>query len=166
MISVVCTAGNHLRKLDAIVERLGGLSYFAGAEKKYEKVLVPDLGSLTSIYDRARELFYYLKGGHVDYGEEHSKASGRAQFGRVYEQGHYPQWDEDHPIHFVGHSADARVILVLHQLLADKAFRGYKNSSENWVLSVTPLSGAFNGRNERTSICTCPIDVYTMKFLF
>ncbi|WZZ80020.1 hypothetical protein YC2023_100592 [Brassica napus] len=31
---------------------LGGLSYFAGAEKKDESVLVPDLGSLTSIYDR------------------------------------------------------------------------------------------------------------------
>ncbi|KAJ0737540.1 putative carboxylic ester hydrolase [Helianthus annuus] len=88
--------------------RLGGLSYFAGAEKKDEKVLVPDLGSLTSIYDRARELFYYLKGGQVDYGEEHSKACGHAQFGRVYEQGHYPQWDEDHPIHFVGHSAVLR----------------------------------------------------------
>ncbi|KAL2543267.1 alpha/beta-Hydrolases superfamily protein [Abeliophyllum distichum] len=56
--------------------RLGGLSYFAGAETKDDRVLVPDLGSLTSIYDRARELFYYLKGGQVDYGEEHSKACG------------------------------------------------------------------------------------------
>lgn len=36
---------------------------------------------------RARELFYYLKGGKVDYGEEHSKACGHSQFGRVYEQG-------------------------------------------------------------------------------
>lgn len=34
------------------LQRLGGLSYFAGAEKKDEHVLVPDLGSLTSIYDR------------------------------------------------------------------------------------------------------------------
>lgn len=34
------------------LQRLGGLSYFAGAEKKDERVLVPDLGSLTSIYDR------------------------------------------------------------------------------------------------------------------
>ncbi|KAG7029214.1 Lipase, partial [Cucurbita argyrosperma subsp. argyrosperma] len=36
---------------------------------------------------RARELFYYLKGGRVDYGEEHSKAYGHSQFGRVYELG-------------------------------------------------------------------------------
>ncbi|MFS8018066.1 putative alpha/Beta hydrolase [Helianthus anomalus] len=49
----------------------GGCSYFVGAEKKDEKVLVPDLGSLTGIYDRARKLFYYLKGGHDDYDEEH-----------------------------------------------------------------------------------------------
>lgn len=34
------------------LQRLGGLSYFAGAEKKDDRVLVPDLGSLTSIYDR------------------------------------------------------------------------------------------------------------------
>ncbi|XP_055810352.1 uncharacterized protein LOC129880378 [Solanum dulcamara] len=125
--------------------RLGGLSYFAGAEKKDNRVLVPDLGSLTSVYDRACELFYYLKGGQVDYGEEHSKACGHSQFGRIYEQGHYPEWDEDHPIHFVGHSAGAQVVRVLQQMLADKAFKGYENTCENWVLSITSLSGAFNG---------------------
>lgn len=100
--------------------RLGGLSYFAGAEKKDERVLVPDLGSLTSVYDRACELFYYLKGGQVDYGAEHSKAYGHSQFGRVYEHGHYPEWDEDHPINFVGHSAGAQVVRVLQQMLSDK----------------------------------------------
>jgi len=36
---------------------------------------------------RARELFYYLKVGQVDYGEDHSKAYGHSQFGRTYEQG-------------------------------------------------------------------------------
>ncbi|CAM8876713.1 unnamed protein product [Rhodiola kirilowii] len=124
--------------------RLGGLSYFAGAEKKDERVLVPDLGSLTSIYDRARELFYYLKGGRVDYGEEHSLASGHSRYGRIYEKGNYPEWDDDHPIHFVGHSAGAQVVRVLQQMLADKAFEGHE-TSENWVLSLTSLSGAFNG---------------------
>ena len=34
--------------------------------------------------------------------------------------GHYPEWDEDHPIHFVGHSAGAQVVRVLQQMLADK----------------------------------------------
>ncbi|PKA54929.1 hypothetical protein AXF42_Ash000765 [Apostasia shenzhenica] len=125
--------------------KLGGLSYFAGAEKKDDHVLVPDLGSLTSIHDRARELFYYLKGGQVDYGEEHSKVYGHSQYGRIYEQGHYPFWDEHHPLHFVGHSAGAQVIRVLQQMLADKAFKGYEDTSEEWILSVTSLSGALNG---------------------
>ncbi|XP_078148497.1 uncharacterized protein LOC144543917 [Carex rostrata] len=125
--------------------KLGGLSYFAGAEKKDEFVLVPDLGSLTSIHDRARELFYYLKGGRVDYGEEHSKNFGHSQFGRVYEKGHYPEWDEQHPVHFVGHSAGAQVVRVLQQMLHDKEFAGYDNTSEDWILSLTALSGALNG---------------------
>lgn len=47
--------GFEVRYLIVLIEqRLGGLSYFGGAEKKDERVLVPDLGSLTSIYDRYR----------------------------------------------------------------------------------------------------------------
>ncbi|KAI4368479.1 hypothetical protein MLD38_017034 [Melastoma candidum] len=143
--------------------KLGGLSYFAGAEKKDERVLVPDLGSLTSIYDRARELFYYLKGGRVDFGEEHSSTCGHSQFGRVYERGHYPEWDEDHPIHFVGHSAGAQVVRVLQQMLANKEFKGYENTSENWVLSITSLSGAFNGTTRTYLDGMNPEDGRTMK---
>lgn len=36
---------------------------------------------------RARELFYYLKGGQVDYGVEHSQVYGHTRFGRIYETG-------------------------------------------------------------------------------
>ena len=48
-----------------LLQRLGGLSYFAGAEKKDEHVLVPDLGSLTSVHDRCLliQLFvFWLQG--------------------------------------------------------------------------------------------------------
>ncbi|MQL76891.1 hypothetical protein Taro_009286 [Colocasia esculenta] len=143
--------------------RLGGLSYFGGAEKKDDRVLVPDLGSLTSIYDRARELFYYLKGGQVDYGEEHSRSFGHPRFGRVYEEGNYPEWDEHHPIHLVGHSAGAQVIRVLQQMLADKAFEGYENTSEDWILSVTSLSGALNGTTRTYLDGMLPEDWKSMK---
>ncbi|KAJ6821958.1 uncharacterized protein M6B38_131275 [Iris pallida] len=143
--------------------RLGGLSYFAGAEKKDERVLVPDLGSLTSIHDRARELFYYLKGGQVDYGEEHSRTCGHSRFGRVYDQGHFPEWDEHHPAHFVGHSAGAQVIRLLQQMLADKTFEGHDNTSEDWVLSVTSLSGALNGTTRTYLDGMQPEDWRSMK---
>lgn len=36
---------------------------------------------------RARELFYYLKGGQVDYGEDHNKTCGHNRFGRIYHTG-------------------------------------------------------------------------------
>ncbi|XP_020401132.1 glutathionyl-hydroquinone reductase YqjG [Zea mays] len=75
------------------------------AKKKDGCVLVPDLGLLTNIHDRARELFYYLKGGQVDYGEEHIKACDHNRFGRIYHTGHYPVCYEHNPVHFVGHSA-------------------------------------------------------------
>ncbi|KAG0483447.1 hypothetical protein HPP92_011531 [Vanilla planifolia] len=143
--------------------RLGGLSYFAGAEKKDDRVLVPDLGSLTSIYDRARELFYYLKGGQVDYGEEHSMTFGHSRFGKVYPQGNYPEWDEHHPIHFVGHSAGAQVVRVMQQMLADKAFAGYENTSEDWILSLTSLSGALNGTTRTYYDGMQPEDGRSMK---
>jgi acetyl esterase/lipase len=29
-------------------------------------------------------------------------------------------WDDQNPVHFVGHSAGAQVVRVLHQMLADK----------------------------------------------
>jgi hypothetical protein len=41
-----------LRYCCCLFQKLGGLSYFAGAEKKDDRVLVPDLGSLTSVHDR------------------------------------------------------------------------------------------------------------------
>ncbi|KAI3811760.1 hypothetical protein L1987_21490 [Smallanthus sonchifolius] len=58
--------------------------------------------------------------------------------------GKYSQWNEDNPVHFVGHSAGAQVIRILQQMLADKAFKGYEESNAKWIASITTLSGAPN----------------------
>nr|CAD1831511.1 unnamed protein product [Ananas comosus var. bracteatus] len=122
--------------------RLGGLSYFAGAEKKDHRVLMPDLGSLTSIHDRARELFYYLKGGQVDYGEKHNSIYGNSRFGRIYEEGldyeykavnllkgeqSNPEFEKINPIKYVPALVDGDVvvadsfaIILIWQYLEDK----------------------------------------------
>ena len=47
--------------------------------------------------------------------------------------GQYPEWDEDHPVHFVGHSAGAQVARLLQQMLADKVA---ENTTFNVVLSL------------------------------
>ncbi|CAM6042868.1 unnamed protein product [Sphagnum compactum] len=143
--------------------RLGSLSYWGGAEQRDDRILVPDLGALTSIHDRARVLFYYLKGGTVDYGFERSQQFGHSQFGRTYDQGHYPEWDENHPIHIVGHSTGAQVVRLLQQMLAEKAFAGHKSTSADWVLSITSLSGALNGTTRVFLDGICPEDGQTMK---
>ncbi|RZC83977.1 hypothetical protein C5167_046763 [Papaver somniferum] len=83
----------------------------------------------------------------------------------------YPECDEDHSIHFVAHSAGVQVGVWLriwtvkevgawagNKALADKTefkfkvwlivllgFQVVENTSENSVLSTSPLSGAFNG---------------------
>jgi triacylglycerol esterase/lipase EstA (alpha/beta hydrolase family) len=59
--------------------------------------------------------------------------------------GHYAEWDENHPIHLVGHSSGVQVARQLQHMLAEKAFPGHKTTSADWVLSVTSLSGALNG---------------------
>ncbi|KAH7428067.1 hypothetical protein KP509_10G074100 [Ceratopteris richardii] len=127
-------------------QKMGKLSYWAGAEEKDDRILVPDLGPLTSIHDRARELFYFLKGGRVDYGLQHSLSAGHCRYGRLYKSGHYEKWNDHHPVHFVCHSAGAQVVRVLQQMLADKKFEGYEESTNaDWILSLTSLSGVLNG---------------------
>ncbi|KAI8547833.1 hypothetical protein RHMOL_Rhmol07G0226500 [Rhododendron molle] len=115
---------------------------------------------------RARQLFYYLKGGQVM-----EKNTARLVDTRGLEEftskiqmslllaldsfshythviyfklaGKYPEWDEDHPIHFVGHSAGAQTVRVLHQMLADKVcpFDLFLIEPENWksMKAINPI---------------------------
>ncbi|KAI3953994.1 hypothetical protein MKW98_017818 [Papaver atlanticum] len=61
-------------------------------------------------------------------------------------QGNYPEWDEHHPIHFVTHSAGVQVEFKFKVwLVVLLGIQVVDNTSENWVLIISPLSGAFNG---------------------
>lgn len=74
-------------------------------------------GGLSSLHDRACELFYQIKGGVVDYGQGHSHEFGHERFGRKY-LGSYPSWSRDCPIHIVGHSLGGSTARMLQVLLA------------------------------------------------
>lgn len=43
------------------------------------------IGALSSNYDRAVELYYYIKGGTVDYGAAHAEKYGHNRYGKTYE---------------------------------------------------------------------------------
>jgi hypothetical protein len=67
--------------------------------------------------------------------------------------GHYPEWDENHPIHIVGHSTGAQVVRVLQQMLAEKVnpriwcenFQLYNYSSDP-LLIPCPIAPVDNHR--------------------
>jgi triacylglycerol lipase len=113
------------------------------------------VGALSSNYDRAIELYAQIKGSCADYGLAHSQKYGHARFGRCYPTPLYPQWDEYHKVHFVGHSQGGQTIRVLLQLLKDGSpdelelnyddMNDLFSGNKNWVTSITTISTPNNG---------------------
>lgn len=130
---------------DNIPQYLRGAGYPAFAAK---------VGPVSSNYDRAVELYYYIKGGYVDYGKFHSGKYGHNQKKGRYYPGIYPQWDADHPVHLLGHSMGGITIRKLVTLLekgevAEKQDPGhaalFDGGRNGWVKSVTSISTPHNG---------------------
>ncbi|KAI0651991.1 alpha/beta-hydrolase [Trametes meyenii] len=107
------------------------------------RTIFASVGPVSSLHDRACELFYSLVGGTVDYGLEHAQANSHGRYGRTYEDGLYPQWSTDHPLHFLGHSMGGPTIVKLQWLLST-GFFGEKYSAD-MVLSVNAVSAPFRG---------------------
>jgi len=69
-------------------------------------------GGLSSLHDRACEIFFQIKGGCVDYGAAHAAEFGHARFGRTH-RGLHPAWSAASPIHVVGHSLGGTTVRML-----------------------------------------------------
>ncbi|KJB88437.1 lipase [Paenibacillus sp. E194] len=112
--------------------------------KRGHSVYTAAVGTVSSNWDRACELYAQIKGGTVDYGRAHSELYGHERYGRSYE-GLYPSWGEIDPntgrpkqIHVIGHSMGGQTSRMLIHLLE----KG--DASERAVTAASDLSPLFS----------------------
>ena len=114
------------------------------------EVYTVSVGPISANIDRAIETFYQIKGGQLDYGIIRSNNLGiiRKPHGKFYE-GLYPQWDENNPIHIIGHSQGGQTARMLETLL-----KSHQNNEEStllskihdgWIKSITTIGTPHNG---------------------
>lgn len=151
-------------------EQLAGHDYFVYANKLAKEqndlppFLFPSTGPISSLHDQACELFFQIKGGLTDYGEDHSNKFNHKRYSRFYGaekdfdstistkyEGEplYSKWNKENPLDFVGHSMGGPLLTTLQQMLEDDFF--YKNcnfpehTSADWIRSISTISGVHNG---------------------
>jgi len=107
------------------------------------RIIFANVGPVSSLHDRACELYYELVGGTVDYGEEHAKLYGHQRFGRTYPTALYPGWSANKPLHFLGHSMGGPTIVKLQHLLKTGLFGSA--ATPDMILSLTSVSAPFRG---------------------
>ncbi len=145
-------------------DEMSGYKYWGG-KYDYEEYLrsqgynvyTASVGPVSSNWDRAVELFYQIKGGQVDYGRKHCESYGlKCKPPEKNYPGLYPQWDQSHPIHIIGHSMGGQTARMLEYLLetviySDSAGTIPEESillgsvNENWIKSITTISTPHNG---------------------
>ncbi len=122
------------------------------------KVMSATVGAISSNWDRACELYYYIKGGTVDYGAAHSAEYGHERYGKTFE-GIYKEWDGTSKLHFIGHSLGGETVRLLIELLKNGSkneqayYASHKSEGisplflggKDWVESITAVATPLNG---------------------
>ena len=108
----------------------------------YEAYAV-SVGPVSSVWDRACELYAQLTGTRVDYGAAHAKAHGHDRYGKTFRKPLVKGWNAENPVALVGHSFGGATSRLFTQLCEEgsKAERDAKQSD------MSPLfSGDLGGR--------------------
>ena len=127
-------------------------------EQKGYNAYEASIGALSSNHDRAVELYYYIKGGTVDYGAAHAEKYGHDRYGKTYE-GVYKDWQPGQKVHLVGHSMGGQTIRQMEEYLRNgnseeieyqKQHSGeisplFQGNHDNMISSITTLATPHNG---------------------
>ncbi len=142
-------------------DEVAGFKYWGGTTDLQEKmrdsgyeVYTATVGPISSNWDRACELYAYIVGGTVDYGEAHSSKYGHDRYGRTY-PGLYNKVSDANKIHLVGHSMGGQTVRTITQLLSEGS-EEEKNYNQNdlsplfegghdWIRSVTTIATPNDG---------------------
>ena len=118
------------------------------------RVYSATVGPLSSNWDRACELYAYIKGGRTDFGAAHSARYGHSRWGREY-PGVYPEWGDRNKVLLFCHSMGGQTGRLLVQLLeageAEEAAASPGDPSplftggHSWVLGLLSLSSPHDG---------------------
>ena len=149
-------------------EEIFGYKYWGGFEDLQENLIKEGydirtacVGPVASNWDRACELYAFIKGGTVDYGKVHSKKYGHKRYGRTYpgiynKLGDKGKKGEINKVHLIGHSMGGQTIRVLDTLLANGCKEEFKGTDlkdlsplfkggHKWICSVTTISSPNDG---------------------
>ena len=120
-----------------------GLATDGSRFKQY--FIVPEgMSPYGSSHDRAVELFYYLKGGRIDYGRDHAKKYGHRRYGRSFE-GALTEWSDLRPIVVISHSHGGNTVRILQRLLATRYFADHPETSASWIRAIVCVASPLNG---------------------
>ena len=96
------------------------------------------IGPFSSNRHRAIELYYYIKGGTVDYGAYSAARDNHERFGRTF-PGVYPEWDGTTRVHLVGFSMGGLTARELANLIAQGCQDEIAFHQQNPHLEISPL---------------------------
>lgn len=88
--------------------------------------------------NRAIELYYFIRGGTVDYGAAHAAMHGHERFGRTF-PGVFPEWSEENKVHIIGHSMGGLTARALSNLIAEGCAIEREFHERHPELGIAPL---------------------------